>query len=410
MKLLAMVLTLALAVAGLVLATGSADAQDDRIILRLTTEVAEGFEDPEPDLTDFTFVAPSFGAPRQLKTGAAVFIPVSANHEFTMTQEALDGWELASAGCTGTTDVTVDGLSLQGVAQGEDVTCTFTNRPIGTEPATLTVTKSVVGTDPMVGGTPFTFTQDENDATNMLRDGESFTVSFTPPTISVTEASELGWIVSSFECDGAARIVSSTLLQAHTIFAGPGDEVSCTYVNEPLVIPQVTVIKRADVPTDQRFDFVVNGGTASFDLGQNNSVVVEANPGTVTIAETPVAGWQSPQITCGDQASIIADEVVLSLGSGENVTCTFVNRIATGDVRGDVNCDGILNILDAFQTSEFVVQLRTGANGCPLADPSTEINLDAVSIDGAEVRILDAFRVSQCVVGLSNLLCPEGLE
>lgn len=91
----------------------------------------------------------------------------------------------------------------------------------------------------------------------------------------------------------------------------------------------------------------------------------------------------------------------------EGETRTNVDAGLIRDVRGDANCDGALNILDAFATAQYVVELREGIETCPLAASATQISLHAVAATtGEPVTIQTAFQVSQCVVGLVNSLCP----
>lgn len=77
------------------------------------------------------------------------------------------------------------------------------------------------------------------------------------------------------------------------------------------------------------------------------------------------------------------------------------------DLGGDANCDGIVNILDAAATAQYVVQARAGAATCAQATQASDISLAAVSIDDRPVTILNAFWVSECVVGLVRPLCPD---
>lgn len=81
-------------------------------------------------------------------------------------------------------------------------------------------------------------------------------------------------------------------------------------------------------------------------------------------------------------------------------------------IAGDANCDGVLNILDAFATAQYVVELREGVETCALATGSDQISISAV-VDRAfneALTIQTAFRVSQCVVGLFNPLCPAEVD
>lgn len=90
-----------------------------------------------------------------------------------------------------------------------------------------------------------------------------------------------------------------------------------------------------------------------------------------------------------------------------SVTVTIQEPPAIG-LHGDVNCDGVVSIIDAFATAQFVVGLRVGVTGCPLASPREQINLDALSSEPRSVTILHASLVAQCVVGLNNRICPAG--
>lgn len=74
---------------------------------------------------------------------------------------------------------------------------------------------------------------------------------------------------------------------------------------------------------------------------------------------------------------------------------------------GDVNCDNVLNILDAFAMAQFSVQLREDNGPCPLTDVGTKIYLgngDA-NLDGVH-NIADAYRLAECAVGLTSEFCP----
>lgn len=74
---------------------------------------------------------------------------------------------------------------------------------------------------------------------------------------------------------------------------------------------------------------------------------------------------------------------------------------------GDVNCDGTLNILDAFTMAQFAVELRTDNGPCPLLDAASRIYLgngDA-NLDGTH-NIVDAYGLAECAVGLVSDFCP----
>jgi len=73
---------------------------------------------------------------------------------------------------------------------------------------------------------------------------------------------------------------------------------------------------------------------------------------------------------------------------------------------GDVNCDGELNIVDAYDVARYSVSLTTDAGGCPLTAPNT-VHAAAGDLTGDEVtNVLDASVIARCVVGLPDPNCP----
>jgi len=88
--------------------------------------------------------------------------------------------------------------------------------------------------------------------------------------------------------------------------------------------------------------------------------------------------------------------------------CTFRNETRP---LGDVNCDGLLTILDASIIAQQSVGTRTGHSPCPITQGEGKIHLIAADNNGdGLVNILDAFRVAECAVGLNNSLCPPAVE
>lgn len=99
----------------------------------------------------------------------------------------------------------------------------------------------------------------------------------------------------------------------------------------------ITIIKDAIPNNSQQFRF--NGGSlVSFDLdddGDNNNglsntkVFSSLTPGNYTITEPATPGWSLTDINCSGGSSVDPKinnrNVVINLGSGENVTCTFTN-------------------------------------------------------------------------------------
>lgn len=73
---------------------------------------------------------------------------------------------------------------------------------------------------------------------------------------------------------------------------------------------------------------------------------------------------------------------------------------------GDVNCDGEMNIADAYDVARFAVALIGDSGGCPLPS-NTEIHASAGDLTGdGTTNILDASVIARCVVGLPDPGCP----
>lgn len=95
----------------------------------------------------------------------------------------------------------------------------------------------------------------------------------------------------------------------------------------------ITVVKDAQPDSAQPFGFSIvapNDLDADFDLIDNGSgqqsVTYNVPPGTTTITETPVEGWDLTSITCTPIAgTVTSPSVSLTLVDDDKVTCTFVN-------------------------------------------------------------------------------------
>ncbi len=229
------------------------------------------------------------------------------------------GWVLADASCSNGSPVTdID------VAPGETVTCTFTNRKRGqvvivkdTQPdnaQNFTFTAS--------GGLTPTSFQLDDDTDGTLPNTFTFN-NVVPALYSVTEANPMGWQQASATCDDGSPVTS--------IDVGPGETVTCTFVNTS----RGTIVAVLDSqPNDpQDFSFTTNGGLSpsSFSLDDDSDPTLSnarsftgLNPGGgygVQQAGTP-AGWDVTSASCSDGSKV--NDIRLS--NGEIVTCTFTNR------------------------------------------------------------------------------------
>lgn len=80
---------------------------------------------------------------------------------------------------------------------------------------------------------------------------------------------------------------------------------------------------------------------------------------------------------------------------------SYANQGLNG-VLGDVSCDGLLLINDAYQTSQFSVGLM--AQNCTFDMAAGDMNLNGV------VNIDDAYAISRCAVKLREYYCPCKIE
>ncbi len=72
---------------------------------------------------------------------------------------------------------------------------------------------------------------------------------------------------------------------------------------------------------------------------------------------------------------------------------------------GEVNCDGIVNIVDALIIAQFSVSIRSDGGYCPV-NLVTEINPAAGDINrDGRFDIVDALVIAQCDVGIPNAFC-----
>ncbi|MEM7094942.1 MAG: lamin tail domain-containing protein [Actinomycetota bacterium] len=76
---------------------------------------------------------------------------------------------------------------------------------------------------------------------------------------------------------------------------------------------------------------------------------------------------------------------------------------STAGVRGDVNCDGDVNVIDALFIAQFAVGNRSDTTTCPLGDPAAQINLGPGDFNVEEgVDIVDALLIAQCAAAIAR--------
>lgn len=155
-------------------------------------------------------------------------------------------------------------------------------------------------------------------------------------------------------------------------------------------------------------------------LGGANVCVTSAPDEPLCTVVEADASWEIEGLRDGEynvEFSAIGYRTECYFDSEGCINPTTVTVLPTADLNGinagmrrqdgDVNCDGRLNILDAFTMAQYSVELRTDNGPCPLTDVDAKIYLgngDA-NLDGRH-NIADAFAIAECAVGLASEFCP----
>lgn len=210
---------------------------------------------------------------------------------------------------------------------GDDITCTITNDD--TQPK-LTVTKIVYNSN---FGTKqvsdFPLFVDATSVTSGEQNG------FDVGTYTVSETGQTGYsAVISGDCDPNTGSVTLAV----------GDTKDCTITNTSQ--HGKIIIEKQTLPDGNStlFDFSGDVAGSTSDGGTIEKIVV---PGSYSVVETVLAGWDLTSIVCSDQdsgASVTAGNTAsINVGNNETVTCTFTNT-KLGSIQGkkfeDVNNNG----------------------------------------------------------------------
>lgn len=234
---------------------------------------------------------------------------------YDIYEPPVEGY-IVSASCDNGSVGGMLGIQTQ-LTLGLAVTCTFTN----TQMALVTITKEVQG-DPPEGPWKFNGGDYIGDFELPAAGG---TQSFYLPagTYPFSEAAVEGYS-SSVSCNDGTTGESAAILQLD-----PGDEVTCTFINSQA--GSLKIVK------------VVEGGAANqvwqFDVGPLGEFMLppaggdytfeSIAPGNYTIQEASVSGY-TVSANCTDDSSGAAS-VMVDVGAGEAVICTFTNVFAEVD-------------------------------------------------------------------------------
>lgn len=252
---------------------------------------------------------------------------------YKVTEEVLDGWKQAGATCT-------DGSSVETISvdPGENITCTFTNKKLGS----ITLVKNTAG-----GDNTFSFTMtgeglpaSTNLTTVLGTASQTFSNLDPDNTYSISETVPVGWDLVNTTCiDETQAEVNPTAMDLNN-----GGNITCTFANEKR--GEVVVTKIDDVNGNGRIDEGDNGlsdwemnlGEVRQTTGEDGSTTfTNLVKGEYTLGETGQNGWEQTGIYCDGNEEVVLDklqseEVVIDtttsfyLNPGETKRCYVLNH------------------------------------------------------------------------------------
>jgi len=280
---------------------------------------------PDGSETEFEF-DPSYGNNFLLTDGNSNVTNNLVAGSYTVEEIAPIGWRLLSVECEGGDSSEIfSGVSID-LAEGENITCTFTNEKLGA----IIIDKVAIGG----GNTAFHFTYDDPsvnpvvnfDLTNAAAPYISQNIA--TGTYTITEVNiPAGWDLSSIVCDGDSVNINGA---AATINLGVGEEVTCTFTNVQEQPTTGTIVIRKETDPNgsaQEFEFDPSyGGNFNLSDGENNTNSTLA-AGQYTVSEVNIpANWSLQSLTCNsNSASVNGATATINLTAGQTVTCTFTN-------------------------------------------------------------------------------------
>ena len=138
--------------------------------------------------------------------------------------------------------------------------------------------------------------------------------------------------------NGAAYIASQAYTSPNNVnvHTDPDDQIVCTFVNTRK--GSITIVKDAVPDAAVDFAFTTTGtGLSNFSLDDdadptlsNTTTFSGLNPGSFSVVEGAVAGWQLTGLTCtgggaNTSTALATRTATIGLDAGENITCTYTN-------------------------------------------------------------------------------------
>ncbi len=268
-----------------------------KIVVKVATQ-------PAGSSQSFAFTS-SYGSPFSLTDGQSNDSgPLEAGKTYSVSQTAVPGWDTTASCDQGATPAAI------ALTANTTVTCTFTNVQLGT----IVINKTAAGGD----GT-FAFTSQTLGSFSIATSAGAGSRPFTnlvPGTFAVAETVPTGWDLASSTCTDQSTPAAITV--------GPGQTVTCTFVNNKRGTASVTKTVGGAAPTGtQSFAFELRQGASATAAGTvlGTGTATAGNGGSVSFTQSLVAGatYQLCEVVMpGWQTSLGPTPFTLFDASGDN--------------------------------------------------------------------------------------------
>ncbi len=156
----------------------------------------------------------------------------------------------------------------------------------------------------------------------------------------VSETAGTGTNLSSYSTsitcrslNGTGPVIASGNSTSLVVPVAEDSDVVCIITNTAL--SSITIVKDAKPNSSQDFSFTASGtGVSNFILDDDDNATLSNTKtftslvaGSYVFTEAVVSGWDFKDIVCNEGASVqkTGASVTVTLGAGQNVTCTFTN-------------------------------------------------------------------------------------
>ncbi len=249
--------------------------------------------------------------------------------------ETAPGWTQTSSCSDGS------GIGAINLGPGEVVTCIVTNT---VQPSSITVVKDAGNQDKnfnfmlSISNTGTTLSNFILNDVSPVSNTRTFPLAY--GQYAVVEIATSLWSLANLVCnDPTGNTTVSTLNGRANIDLGPGENITCTFVNTVnTAVGSITIVKNTTPTTStQLFGFTSTFSPSNFSLYDDGSALNNQisfgslTPGVYNVTEAVVSGWSLTGLSCNDpdrgsSVNLGASTAVIDLDAGENIICTFVNN------------------------------------------------------------------------------------